>query len=77
MSTTNRVVVLRKHLASEKGQLRLFEEYRYFFFIEHQNAGFDCVSAPTVYLAALARATRTIRIGAMIFQLPLNSAGRR
>jgi len=28
-----RVVVLRKRLVTEKGQLRLFEEYRYFFFI--------------------------------------------
>ena len=28
-----RVIVLRKRLATEKGQLRLFEEYRYFFFI--------------------------------------------
>jgi hypothetical protein len=28
-----RVVVLRKRLAIEKGQLRLFEEYRYFFYI--------------------------------------------
>jgi hypothetical protein len=28
-----RVVVLRKRLATEKGQLRLFEEYRYLFFI--------------------------------------------
>ena len=28
-----RVIVLRKHLAREKGQMRLFEEYRYFFFI--------------------------------------------
>jgi hypothetical protein len=25
--------VLRKRLATDKGQLRLFEEYRYFFFI--------------------------------------------
>ncbi|HXQ52665.1 MAG TPA: LLM class flavin-dependent oxidoreductase [Stellaceae bacterium] len=46
--------------------------YRYFFFIEHQNAGFPCVSAPAVYLAALAQATRTIRIGAMVFQMPLH-----
>jgi alkanesulfonate monooxygenase SsuD/methylene tetrahydromethanopterin reductase-like flavin-dependent oxidoreductase (luciferase family) len=46
--------------------------YKYFFFIEHQNAGFPCISAPTVYLTALARATRQIRIGAMIFQLPLH-----
>jgi hypothetical protein len=27
------VIVLRKRLAREKGQMRLFEEYRYFFFI--------------------------------------------
>ena len=46
--------------------------YAYFFFIEHQNAGFPCVSSPTVYLSALAQATRTIRIGAMVFQMPLH-----
>jgi Transposase DDE domain group 1 len=28
-----RVIVLRKRLATAKGQLRLFEEYRYFFYI--------------------------------------------
>jgi len=28
-----RVIVLRKRLAREKGQMRLFEEYRYFFFL--------------------------------------------
>ena len=28
-----RVIVLRKRLATDKGQLRLYEEYRYFFFI--------------------------------------------
>ena len=28
-----RLIVLRKRLATDKGQLRLFEEYRYFFFI--------------------------------------------
>jgi len=46
--------------------------YSYFFFIEHQNAGFPCVSAPSVYLAALALATRRLRIGAMVFQMPLH-----
>jgi len=46
--------------------------YRYFFFIEHQNAGFPCVSSPTVYLTALARATSRIRFGPMIFVLPLH-----
>ena len=28
-----RVVVLRKRLGIDKGQMRLFEEYRYFFYI--------------------------------------------
>lgn len=46
--------------------------YRYFFFIEHQNAGFACISSPSVYLAALARATSRIRIGPMIFMLPMH-----
>ena len=46
--------------------------YDYFFFIEHQNAGFPCISAPTAYLTALARATSRMRIGVMIFQLPLH-----
>lgn len=58
------------HLADAQMAERL--GYDYFFFIEHQNAGFACISAPTVYLAALARATRSLRIGAMIFQLPLH-----
>jgi alkanesulfonate monooxygenase SsuD/methylene tetrahydromethanopterin reductase-like flavin-dependent oxidoreductase (luciferase family) len=61
---------LEEHLADAQLAERL--GYGYFFFIEHQNAGFDCISASTVYLAALARATRTIRIGAQIFQLPLH-----
>jgi alkanesulfonate monooxygenase SsuD/methylene tetrahydromethanopterin reductase-like flavin-dependent oxidoreductase (luciferase family) len=61
-------------LADHIGSARLAEElgYKYFFFIEHQNAVFPCVSAPGPYLAALALATRTIRIGAMVFQLPLH-----
>jgi alkanesulfonate monooxygenase SsuD/methylene tetrahydromethanopterin reductase-like flavin-dependent oxidoreductase (luciferase family) len=46
--------------------------YSHFFFIEHQNAGFPCVSAPAVYLTALAQATRRIRFGAMVFQMPLH-----
>jgi alkanesulfonate monooxygenase SsuD/methylene tetrahydromethanopterin reductase-like flavin-dependent oxidoreductase (luciferase family) len=61
---------LEAHLAD--AQLAETLGYKYFFFLEHQNAGFPCVSAPTVYLTALARATKEIRIGAMIFQLPLH-----
>lgn len=33
-----RVVVLRKRLATDKGQLRLFEKYRYFFYITNDRA---------------------------------------
>src|SRR5262249_27031568 len=43
-----RVIVLRKRLAHEKGQLRLFEEYRYFFFITNDRA----MPADQVVLAA-------------------------
>jgi alkanesulfonate monooxygenase SsuD/methylene tetrahydromethanopterin reductase-like flavin-dependent oxidoreductase (luciferase family) len=58
------------HLA--EAQLAEASGYDQFHFIEHQNSDFECISAPTVYLAALARATKTIRIGAMIFQLPFH-----
>ena len=61
---------LEEHIS--EAQLAERIGYRYFFFIEHQNAGFPCISAPTVYLAALARATKSIRIGAMIFQIPFH-----
>jgi hypothetical protein len=46
-----RVVVLRKRLATEKGQLRLFEEYRYFFFITNDRQ----MSADEVVLTANGR----------------------
>jgi alkanesulfonate monooxygenase SsuD/methylene tetrahydromethanopterin reductase-like flavin-dependent oxidoreductase (luciferase family) len=60
----------RRHI--QRAQLAEQLGYEYFFFIEHQNAGFPCVTSPAVYLAALAQATRTIRIGAMVFQIPLH-----
>lgn len=40
-----------------------------YFTIEHQNAP-QGVTAPTVYLAAVARETSRLRLGAMIWQLP-------
>lgn len=46
--------------------------YDYYFFIEHQNALFPVISTPNVYLAAVARATSTLRFGAMVFQLPMH-----
>jgi alkanesulfonate monooxygenase SsuD/methylene tetrahydromethanopterin reductase-like flavin-dependent oxidoreductase (luciferase family) len=46
--------------------------YRYYFFIEHQNAPFAYISAPSVYLAALARETSRLRFGPMVYQLPMH-----
>lgn len=46
--------------------------YKYYFFIEHQNARFPVITSPCVYLTGVARATSTIRIGAMVFQLPMH-----
>src|SRR5436190_9163625 len=43
-----------------------------YFIIEHQNSPAGRASAPTVYLTAVARATSKLRIGAMIWQLPLH-----
>lgn len=46
--------------------------YKYYFFIEHQNAPFAYISAPNVYLAALARETSTLRFGPLVYQLPMH-----
>jgi alkanesulfonate monooxygenase SsuD/methylene tetrahydromethanopterin reductase-like flavin-dependent oxidoreductase (luciferase family) len=45
--------------------------YHSYFVIEHQNSPIGRITAPTVYLTAVARATSTLRIGAMMWQLPL------
>ena len=44
--------------------------FKYHFVIEHQSASVGQCQTPTVYLAALARHTSTIRIGALIFLIP-------
>jgi alkanesulfonate monooxygenase SsuD/methylene tetrahydromethanopterin reductase-like flavin-dependent oxidoreductase (luciferase family) len=41
-----------------------------YFVIEHQNSPVGRITAPSVYLTAVARATTTLRIGAMMWQLP-------
>jgi alkanesulfonate monooxygenase SsuD/methylene tetrahydromethanopterin reductase-like flavin-dependent oxidoreductase (luciferase family) len=46
--------------------------YQYYFFIEHQNARFPVITSPAVYLGAVAAATHTLRMGAMVFQLPMH-----
>lgn len=41
-----------------------------YFVIEHQNSPIGRITAPTVFLTAVARATERLRIGAMMWQLP-------
>jgi alkanesulfonate monooxygenase SsuD/methylene tetrahydromethanopterin reductase-like flavin-dependent oxidoreductase (luciferase family) len=46
--------------------------HRYYFVIEHQSAPYPGITSPNVYLTAVARATSTIHIGAMVYQLPFH-----
>jgi len=46
--------------------------YRYYFSIEHQTSTISYLSAPNVYLTALARHTSALRFGVMIYQLPFH-----
>lgn len=46
--------------------------YQYYFSIEHQTSRISYLSAPNVYLTALARHTSAIRFGVMIYQLPFH-----
>ena len=41
-----------------------------YYVIEHQNSPVGRITAPSVYLTAVARATSRLRIGAMMWQLP-------
>ena len=47
--------------------------FRYHFIIEHQGNNVGQCQSPSVYLAALAQCTSTIRIGAMIYLLPFHN----
>ena len=66
--------VYREHI----GEAKLGEElgYEYYFIIEHQNSAVGQISAPNVFLCALAQHTSRIRIGAMIYQLPMHNPMR-
>ena len=50
--------------------------FRYYFFIEHQSSPIAYISAPSVYLAALARETSALRFGPMVYQLPMHNPMR-
>jgi len=53
-------------------EVQLAEElgYHSYFIIEHQNSDVSHITAPSVYLCAVAQHTSKIRIGTMIYQLP-------
>ncbi|HZU04938.1 MAG TPA: LLM class flavin-dependent oxidoreductase [Chloroflexota bacterium] len=59
-----------QHIA--RAQLAERLGFRYYFFIEHQNAPFAGITAPSVYLAALARETSRLRFGPLVYQLPMH-----
>ena len=42
----------------------------YHFVVEHQNSNIGVCTSPSVYLAAVSQATKTIRFGPMIYPLP-------
>jgi len=46
--------------------------YRYYFFIEHQNSPVCALTAPNIFLTALACRTSVLRFGLMIYQLPFH-----
>ncbi len=46
--------------------------YKYYFIIEHQGSDVGQITSPSVYLCAVARATSSIRFGAMIYQMPFH-----
>ncbi|MFQ6028601.1 MAG: LLM class flavin-dependent oxidoreductase, partial [Dehalococcoidia bacterium] len=50
--------------------------YHSYFIIEHQNSHVGQITSPSVYLSAVAQHTSSIRIGAMIYQLPLHNPMR-
>src|SRR5205085_6055157 len=56
----------------QRAQLAERLGFQYYCFIEHPSAPFAAISAPNVYLAALARETSSLRFGPMVYQLPLH-----
>ena len=57
-------------------QARMMDElgYRYYWIIEHQASYIGAITAPTVFLTAVAAATERIHVGAMIWQLPFHKS---
>lgn len=62
--------IYEKHI--QEAQMAEELGYASYFIIEHQNSHTGQITAPNVYLSAVAQRTSTIRIGVMIYQLPLH-----
>lgn len=60
--------VYERHI--EEAQLAEALGYGSYFTIEHQNSHVGQITAPSVYLCAVARHTSRLRLGTMIWQLP-------
>jgi alkanesulfonate monooxygenase SsuD/methylene tetrahydromethanopterin reductase-like flavin-dependent oxidoreductase (luciferase family) len=67
-SSTNPAEVYDEHIRHVQQAEQL--GYKYYFIIEHQTASVSHMTAPTVYLTAVAQHTSSIRFGPMIFPLP-------
>ena len=59
-------------------QARMMDElgYKYYWIIEHQASYVGSITSPTVFLTAIATATKKIHIGAMIWVLPFHNPMR-
>lgn len=60
--------VYQQHL--KEAQLAEDLGYGSYYTIEHQNSSVGQLTSPSLYLCAVAQHTTTLRIGAMIYQLP-------
>jgi alkanesulfonate monooxygenase SsuD/methylene tetrahydromethanopterin reductase-like flavin-dependent oxidoreductase (luciferase family) len=67
--TENMADIYDEHIALAREAEEL--GYHSYFVIEHQNSPIGRITAPSVYLTAIARATSRLRVGAMMWQLPL------
>ena len=59
-------------------QARMMDDlgYGYYWIIEHQSSYIGAITAPSVFLTAVARATECIHFGSMIWQLPFHNPMR-
>ena len=69
-ASTTAADVYQMHI--EEAQLAEKLGYHSYYIIEHQNSYVSHLTAPNVYLTAVARNTTDLRLGVMIYQLPFH-----